>query len=241
MTIKSHLVHMKEVIRVKNIFKSFGDEENKSTVLKNINFSINQGDFVSIMGPSGCGKSTLLYSIGGLDIPDKGKIIIGDIDIYTLKDEELSKFRRSMLGFVFQFYNLVPNLTVKENILLPIVMAGEKISSYEKKLDEILKLVGLAEKINYRPEKLSGGQQQRVSIARAIISSTKIILADEATGNLDAKSGQTIMELFRKINKENGSTILQVTHSKECAEYGDRIIYLSDGEIIKDLNINKVY
>ena len=228
---------MKEIIKVKDIYKSFGCEENRNIVLKGINFSINEGDFVSIMGPSGCGKSTLLYSIGGLDNPNKGKIIINDTDIYTLKDNKLSEFRRSMLGFVFQFYNLVPNLTVKENILLPVAMSGNNINSYEKELDEILSLVGLSEKSNYRPEKLSGGQQQRVSIARAIISSPKIILADEATGNLDSKSGQNIMELFKKINKEKGVTILQVTHSEECAKYGERIIYLSDGKIIKDLNL----
>ncbi|ASW42364.1 ABC transporter ATP-binding protein [Clostridium isatidis] len=225
---------MKEIIKVKDLSRYYGSKENKNVALNDINFSIEEGEFVSIMGPSGCGKSTLLYSIAGLDKPNKGSVIIDDTDIYNLNDKNLSEFRRSMIGFIFQFYNLVPNLTVEENILLPIVMAGKKVSSYKDELEDILNLVGLSEKRNHRPEELSGGQQQRVSIARAVISSPKIILADEATGNLDSKSGKTILELFKKINKEKGITILQVTHSEECAKYGERIIRLFDGKIIKD-------
>lgn len=225
---------MKEIIKVKDLSRYYGSKENKNVALNDINFSIEEGEFVSIMGPSGCGKSTLLYSIAGLDKPNKGRVIIDDTDIYNLNDKNLSEFRRSMIGFIFQFYNLVPNLTVEENILLPIVMAGKKVSSYKDELEDILNLVGLSEKRNHRPEELSGGQQQRVSIARAVISSPKIILADEATGNLDSKSGKTILELFKKINKEKGITILQVTHSEECAKYGERIIRLFDGKIIKD-------
>ncbi|NLZ34651.1 MAG: ABC transporter ATP-binding protein [Clostridiales bacterium] len=225
---------MKEIIKVKDLSRYYGSKENKNVALNDINFSIEEGEFVSIMGPSGCGKSTLLYSIAGLDKPNKGSVIIDDTDIYNLNDKNLSEFRRSMIGFIFQFYNLVPNLTVEENILLPIVMAGKKVSSYKDELEDILNLVGLSEKRNHRPEELSGGQQQRVSIARAVISLPKIILADEATGNLDSKSGKTILELFKKINKEKGITILQVTHSEECAKYGERIIRLFDGKIIKD-------
>lgn len=231
---------MKTIVKAENIEKFFGEGENETCVLNNICFEIKEGEFVSIMGPSGCGKSTLLYLLGGLDTPTDGTIFINDKDINKLKDKEKSKVRRSNIGFVFQFYNLVQNLTVEENILLPITMDGKKASSYERELDEILKIVGLTNKRKAIPSKLSGGQQQRVAIARAIISSPSIIFADEPIGNLDSKSGKEIMELFKSINKEKGITILQVTHSEEAALYGNRIIRLSDGRIIEDSNISTV-
>lgn len=221
----------KVIIEAKNIKKVFGEGENELVVLNNIDLAIKQGEFVSIMGPSGCGKSTLLYLLGGLDAPTEGTVLIEDQDINKLKDKAKSKIRREDIGFVFQFYNLVANLTVEENILLPIVMAGKKVSDYKEELDEILEMIGLANKKKVTPSKLSGGQQQRVSIARAIISSPSIILADEPIGNLDRKSGEEIMELFEKINKEKNITILQVTHSEDSAKYGNRIIRLSDGKI----------
>ncbi|MBR2240940.1 MAG: ABC transporter ATP-binding protein [Clostridia bacterium] len=224
---------MEDIICVKNVGKSFGTKKNPVEVLKDININIKKGEFVSLMGQSGSGKSTLLYLIGGLDNPTNGTIEIAGKDISKMKDKAKSKMRRQDIGFVFQFYNLVPNLTVEENILLPVVMDGKSKGKYKKELDEILKIVGLENKRKCLPRELSGGQQQRVSIARAVIMNPSIILADEATGNLDSKSGKDVMELFSKINKEKNITILQVTHSQEIADYGNRTIHLKDGRIVE--------
>ena len=225
---------MEQIIRVENICKSFGEGDSLVEVLKGISFSVEKGEFISIMGASGCGKSTLLYLLGALDSPDTGKIFIHEKDINQLKDREKSRVRRTQIGFVFQFYNLVQNLTVEENILLPLIMDGKKPSSFTKELEDILEIVGLTEKRGVIPSKLSGGQQQRVAIARSVIASPDIILADEPTGNLDSKSGTEIMELFKRINEEKKITILQVTHSNEAAGYGRRMIRLKDGMIEKD-------
>ena len=225
-------LEMEDIICVKNVYKNFGTKKNEVEILKDININIKKGEFVSLMGQSGSGKSTLLYLIGGLDNPTKGTIEIAGKDISKMKDKAKSKMRRQDIGFVFQFYNLVPNLTVEENILLPVVMDGKSKAKYKDALDEILKIVGLEEKRKCLPRQLSGGQQQRVSIARAVIMNPSIILADEATGNLDSKSGKDVMELFSKINKEKNITILQVTHSQEIADYGNRTIHLKDGCII---------
>ena len=218
-------------IKTKNLVKEFGSNENKVRVLDDINIEIKDGEFVSLMGPSGSGKSTLLYLVGGLDKPTSGKVLINDKDISKLSDTNMAKLRRKDIGFVFQFYNLVQNLTVEENIMLPVVMNGEKESSYKERLNDILKIIGLEDKRKNLPKELSGGQQQRVSIARAIILNPSIIFADEPIGNLDSKSGKEVMELFKKINKEEHITILQVTHSEEAAKYGNRIIRLKDGKI----------
>ena len=219
-------------IKTVNLVKEFGEKENKIRVLNDINIEIKDGEFVSLMGPSGSGKSTLLYLVGGLDRPTSGKVLINDKDISKLSDTEMAKLRRKDIGFVFQFYNLVQNLTVEENIMLPVVMNGEKESSYKERLNDILKIIGLEDKRKNLPKELSGGQQQRVSIARAIILNPSIIFADEPIGNLDSKSGKEVMELFKKINREEHITILQVTHSDESAKYGNRIIRLKDGIII---------
>lgn len=219
-------------IKTINLVKEFGEKDNKVRVLDNINIEIKDGEFVSLMGPSGSGKSTLLYLIGGLDKPTSGKVLINDKDISKLSDDKMSKLRRRDIGFVFQFYNLVQNLTVEENIMLPVVMNGEKESNYKERLDYILKTIGLEDKRKSLPKELSGGQQQRVSIARAVILNPSIIFADEPIGNLDSKSGKEVMELFKKINKEEHITILQVTHSEESALYGNRIIRLKDGKIV---------
>lgn len=221
-------------IKVINLVKEFGDKENRVKVLDNINIEISKGEFVSLMGPSGSGKSTLLYLVSGLDKPTKGKVLICNKDISKLSDDKMSKLRRSDIGFVFQFYNLVQNLTVEENIMLPVIMNGEKESNYKERLDDILKIIGLEDKRKCLPKELSGGQQQRVSIARAIILRPSIIFADEPIGNLDSKAGKEVMELFKKINKEEKITILQVTHSEESARYGNRIIRLKDGKIVGD-------
>ena len=192
---------MGNIVNVENVYKSF--QNDKVSVLDNINLSIEQGEFVSLMGASGSGKSTLLYLVGGLDKPTSGTIKIDDKDINKMKDSEISKLRRKEIGFIFQFYNLVQNLTVEENIMLPVIMEGLKRKDFEKQLNEILEIVGLTNKRKSLPNELSGGQQQRVAIAR-----------------------------FKKINKEKNITILQVTHSEETAKYGDRIIYLKDGKIV---------
>ena len=223
---------MEDVVCVENLCKSFkNDKMNEIEVLKNISLNIKKGEFVSLMGASGSGKSTLLYLIGGLDKPTTGTIKINGEDINKLKDSAMSKMRRKNIGFIFQFYNLVQNLSVEENILLPVIMDGKKRKNYEDKLKEILEIVGLTNKRKALPNELSGGQQQRVAIARAVILEPDIILADEATGNLDSKSGHEVMQLFQKINKEKNITILQVTHSEEIAEYGNRTIRLKDGQI----------
>lgn len=225
---------MEQIIRVENLYKAFGEGDSRVEVLKGISFNVERGEFISIMGASGCGKSTLLYLLGALDSPDQGNVFIHDKDINKLKDRAKSRVRRSEIGFVFQFYNLVQNLTVEENILLPLIMDGKKPSAYEKELEEILEIVGLTQKRKVIPSKLSGGQQQRVAIARSVIASPDIILADEPTGNLDSKSGKEIMDLFKRINEEKKITILQVTHSNEAAGYGRRIIRLKDGMIERD-------
>ena len=221
------------IVKVSNLSKVFGEKGNLNKVLDDITFEIEKGEFVSLMGESGSGKSTLLYLIGGLDKPTNGEVFINEKDINKLKEKQIAKLRRKDIGFVFQFYNLVQNLTVEENIMLPVIMDGKKEKDYKERLDKILKIIGLEAKRHSLPNQLSGGQQQRVSIARAIILSPSIILADEPIGNLDSKSGEEVMKLFKTINKEEGITILQVTHSEEAAKYGNRIIKLKDGKIIE--------
>ncbi|MBQ2609062.1 MAG: ABC transporter ATP-binding protein [Butyrivibrio sp.] len=224
---------MENIIEVKDVKKVFGSEKTVSTkVLDGVNMYVEEGEFVSLMGASGSGKSTLLYLIGGLDRDFTGDISVCGKSISNIKEKELSEVRLNDIGFIFQFYNLVQNLNVEDNIMLPQLVAGKSRASLKKKLDEILNIVGLTEKRKQYPSKLSGGQQQRVAIARAVMGDPKLILADEATGNLDKKSGAEIMELFRKINKEKGISILQVTHSEKCAEYGDRVVWLDSGKTI---------
>ncbi len=223
---------MESIIKVSKLDKTFGKGDNAVRVLKDVSFEINKGEFVSLMGASGSGKSTLLYLIGGLDKPTDGKVYINGKDISTLKEKDMAKLRRKDIGFVFQFYNLVQNLTVEENIMLPVVMDGKKEKDYKERLDKILDIIGLKNKRNNLPNELSGGQQQRVSIARAIILSPTILLADEPIGNLDSKAGEEVMKLFKEINEKEGITILQVTHSSDAAKYGNRLINLKDGKIV---------
>lgn len=222
---------MENIIEVKDLNKTFLLGELSVDVLKGINMSVEKGEFITIMGPSGSGKSTLLYLLGGLDKPTTGKILIKGQDISALFDEEQSIMRRREVGFVFQFYNLVPNLTVEDNVMLPLLLDGKKISKYRDKLDEILDVVELSDRKKHTPRELSGGQQQRVAIARALINEPDIILADEPTGNLDSKTTEEVMNLFQKINREKGKTILQVSHSLDTAKYGNRIINVKDGRV----------
>ncbi|HAN09081.1 MAG TPA: macrolide ABC transporter ATP-binding protein [Clostridiales bacterium] len=223
---------MSSVIEGKNIIKEFTLGDTVSRILDQIHVEVLEGEFVSIMGPSGSGKSTLLYLLGGLDKPTSGEILLKGKNIAIMDDEEKSIMRRRDIGFVFQFYNLIPNLNVEENILLPVLLDGKSAKEFASELDEILHIVGLNERRKHTPRELSGGQQQRVAIARALINSPDLILADEPIGNLDSKTGKEIMELFKKINIEKKKTIIQVTHSLEAAKYGNRVIQLMDGRVI---------
>lgn len=223
---------MDNIIEVKNLWKSFKVGSEKVDILKDVSLDIKKGEFVSIMGPSGCGKSTLLYLIGGLDSPTKGEVFLNEKNIHKLNDKDMSKLRRRELGFVFQFYNLVQNLSVEDNILLPITLDGGRLKDHKRDLEEILDIIELSHKRKVTPRELSGGQQQRVAIARALINKPEIILADEPIGNLDSKTGTEIMKLFQRINRERGMSIVNVTHSKESAEYGTHIVLLKDGEIV---------
>lgn len=219
------------VIEGRGIVKEYRMGTNTSRVLDRVSLQISEGEFVSIMGQSGSGKSTLLYILGGLDNPTKGEVLLRGKDISKFDDAKKSVMRRKNIGFVFQFYNLIPNLNVEENIMLPVLLDGGKMKDYRRELNSILEVVGLSDKRKHTPRELSGGQQQRVAIARALINRPEIIFADEPTGNLDSKTGIEIMALLRTLNIEAGKTIIMVTHSPEAAEYGNRTIHVQDGVI----------
>lgn len=225
---------LKPAIQVNQLSKIYSNGKVTTEVLNNFDLTINKGEFVSIMGPSGSGKSTLLYLIGGLETPTSGSVIVDKKKLSELRDTEISLLRSNKIGFVFQFYNLVAHLNVRDNIMLPALLSGAKKKDLKKKANELLELVGLREKALAFPSELSGGQQQRVSIARALIRDPEILLADEPIGNLDTKTGTNIMEVFKRINEEKGITIVQVTHSKESATFGNRIIHIRDGIIHLD-------
>lgn len=220
-----------EILRVENLTKSYGKGETKVDALKNINLSINKGEFVAIVGPSGSGKSTLLHLIGGVDRSTSGKVFINDVDIYSLKEKDLSIFRRRNVGLIYQFYNLIPVLSAKENILLPAELDNRKID--KKYLDDLLKTLGLKERENHLPNELSGGQQQRTSIGRALINRPSIVLADEPTGNLDSKNSKEVLELLKLSVKRYNQTLIMITHDTNIALQADRVITIEDG-IIKD-------
>ena len=223
-----------KIIEAKNVNRSFRNGKETANVLKNINLTVEEGEFVSIMGPSGGGKSTLLYLLGGLDMPTSGSVSIGGKDLRQLNDKQLCAMRNEELGFVFQFYNLVPNLNVEDNISLPLMIAGKKRSSYKDKLDEVLEIIGMSDKRKLTPRELSGGQQQRVAIARSLVFDPKVLFLDEPIGNLDSKTGLKIMELFRDINRKYNKTIVQVTHSEASALYGTKLVKLVDGQICSE-------
>lgn len=192
-------------------------------------FQIEQGEFVAVMGPSGSGKSTLLHLLGGLDRPTSGEVTVAGKQISLLTDREITLVRRRNIGFVFQFFNLLPTLNTEENILLPLLIDGQKIALFQERLDHLLKMVGLTNRRDHKPDQLSGGEQQRVALARALITEPAIVLADEPTGNLDSKTGIAMMQLFRKSCKERKQAIIMVTHDPKAASYADRIVFLRDG------------
>jgi putative ABC transport system ATP-binding protein len=223
---------MNKAIEVQNVCKSFQLADSTLDVLKNVNLEIEQGEFISIMGPSGSGKSTLLYLMGGLDKVSQGSIRVNGVEMQQLSDTEESRKRRNDIGFVFQAYNLIDNLTLEENILLPALLDGKKKKDVMPKAEELMATVGILKRRHHTPRELSGGEQQRTAIARALINDPAILFADEPIGNLDSKTGQEILELLRDINREKGITILMVTHSEESTRYGKKIIRLKDGEIV---------
>lgn len=216
----------------RHLMKGFSMGDTVTRVLNDISLRVNRGEFVSIMGPSGSGKSTLLYILGGLDAPTSGHVFLNGTDISGFDDEKMSRIRRQKIGFVFQFYNLIPNLNVEENIMLPLLLDGKKTKDHQEQLSRILEVTGLSDRRRHTPRELSGGQQQRVAIARALIGSPEILFADEPTGNLDSKTGTEIMNLLCDINRSSGQTIIMVTHSPEAAKCSSRMITVQDGALI---------
>jgi len=222
---------MATVLEVKDVKKTYRMGKVTVPALQGVSFSVEDGEFLTIFGPSGSGKSTLLHLIGGLDRPDEGEIIVDGSNLLQLSDDKRAKLRLTKIGFVFQFFNLLPRITALANVELPLAIADVSEKETKERAKEMLKLVGLDTRIDHRPFELSGGEQQRVAIARALINNPKIILADEPTGNLDTKIGGEIVQLMRRLNKEKGQTFVIITHDATIAENADRIIYLKDGLI----------
>jgi putative ABC transport system ATP-binding protein len=219
------------MIRCINVRKLYRQGENDITALARVSLDIVKGSFVVIMGPSGSGKSTLLHLIGGLERPSSGDLLVDGRLIGQMDDDEVTLFRRTKIGFVFQFFNLLPTLTALENVTLPFVLDGVSKGEADRKAQLLLEKVGLERRKHHLPEELSGGETQRVAVARALAFDPLILLADEPTGNLDSKSGHAILALLRNINKEQDCTVVMVTHSQEAASYGDRIVFLRDGRV----------
>lgn len=221
-----------EVLKTIDLCKSYGTNEAKVIALKEVNLTVNKGEFVAVVGPSGSGKSTLLHLIGGVDKPTSGKVIIDGDDIYTLNEKQLSILRRRKIGFVFQFYNLIPVLTAEENMLMPLMLDGKKPD--KEYIEELMDILGIKDRRNHLPSQLSGGQQQRVSIGRALANKPSIILADEPTGNLDSKNSKEIIELLRYSAKKYNQTLIVITHDLNIANLADRVINIEDGCIKTD-------
>jgi putative ABC transport system ATP-binding protein len=203
--------------------------------LDGVDFCVEQGEFVAIMGPSGSGKSTLLHMLGGLDYPSSGEVYLNGQPLSGLNDDEITQLRRRKVGFIFQFYNLLPTLSAAENVALPLLIDGQALARQRPHLEALLERVGLRDRADHRPDQLSGGQQQRVAIARAFANQPEIVLADEPTGNLDSRSGTAILELLRQTCRELGATVVMVTHDPRAASYADRVIFLKDGKIVHHL------
>lgn len=221
-----------KILEVKNLSKVYGKGETMVKALDNVSFTVDQGEFVAIIGPSGSGKSTLLHILGGVDTPTSGSVIINNTDISTLNETALAIFRRRQIGLIYQFYNLIPILTVEENITLPLLLDGRKPD--KKMIESLVERLGLENRLKYLPNQLSGGQQQRVSIGRAMVNNPALMLADEPTGNLDSENSREIISLMRKLNKENNQTVIIITHDEKIALSADRIISVEDGRITGD-------
>ena len=221
-----------EIIQVEHLSKIYGKGENEVVALRDVSFSVNEGEFVAIIGPSGLGKSTLLHILGGVDRPTAGKVYMNGKDVYQQKEDQLAIFRRRQVGLIYQFYNLIPILNVVENMTLPVLMDGREID--QEFLAELITTLGLEGKEKSLPNQLSGGQQQRTSIGRALMTSPLVVLADEPTGNLDSKNSQEIIDLLKASNKKYNQTLIVITHDEKIALQADRIIAIEDGEITRD-------
>lgn len=221
-----------EVLRTEQLSKVYGKGDTATTALNSVDLAINYGDFIAITGPSGSGKSTLLHLLGGLDKPTSGKVYLEGKDIYSLRENELSIFRRRRIGFVFQFFNLIPVLTVKENIILPLVMDGKEPD--EVYINELIHTLGLDNKCNFLPHTLSGGQQQRVAIGRALAGKPSVVFADEPTGNLDVKTGREIIGLLKNMSGKYQQTVILITHDPSVASQCNRLLHIEDGTLTKD-------
>lgn len=220
------------ILEVKHLSKVYGKDEMEVRALDDVSFTVKKGEFVCIVGPSGSGKSTLLHLLGGVDVPTSGNVLIDNTDIYKLDETQLAIFRRRQIGLIYQFYNLIPILTVEENITLPMLLDEQKVDPAH--LERIIGILGLSNRLTHLPNQLSGGQQQRVSIGRALISNPAIILADEPTGNLDSQNSEEIMSLLKLFNKKFNQTLIIITHDERIALQADRIISIEDGKIAKN-------
>lgn len=221
-----------EILRVENLTKIYGKGENEVRALDDVSFSVNKGEFISVIGPSGSGKSTLLHILGGVDRPTSGRVLMDGKDVYAQNEEQLAIFRRRQVGLIYQFYNLIPVLNVTENITLPVLMDGQRVNS--DRLKELITTLGLTGRENHLPNQLSGGQQQRVSIGRALMNAPAVVLADEPTGNLDSKNSKEIVDLLKISNEKYGQTLIVITHDESIALQADRIISIDDGKITRD-------
>lgn len=221
-----------EMLRIENLSKIYGKGDTAVKALDDVSFSVKKGEFVAIIGPSGSGKSTLLHMLGGVDQPTSGKVFIENTDIYSLKETQLAIFRRRQIGLIYQFYNLIPVLTVEENITLPLLLDEHKVD--KKQFSNIVGILNLENRLNHLPNQLSGGQQQRVSIGRALISNPAIMLADEPTGNLDSQNSGEIIELLKMFNKTYNQTLIIITHDERIALQADRVLTIKDGRIASD-------
>ncbi len=221
-----------KILEVKNLSKTYGKGDTMVKALDNVSFSVEKGEFVAIIGPSGSGKSTLLHILGGVDVPTGGNVVIDGTDISTLDETALAIFRRRQIGLVYQFYNLIPILTVQENLTLPLLLDGRKPD--KKQIGDLVDKLGLSQRLDHLPNQLSGGQQQRVSIGRALVNHPALMLADEPTGNLDSENSKEIVALLRRFNKELNQTVIIITHDEKIALSADRIISIEDGKITRD-------
>ena len=226
-----------EILKVENLTKVYGKGENEVRALDGVSFSVEKGDFVAIIGPSGSGKSTLLHTLGGVDRPTGGKVLVNGQDVYSRSDEQIAVFRRREVGLIYQFYNLIPVLNVEENMSLPVLLDGRNVN--RDRLRELIRELDLVGREKHLPNQLSGGQQQRVSIGRALMNSPSIVLADEPTGNLDSKNSHEIVELLKRMNREYNQTLIMITHDESIALQARRIIAIEDGKIVRDEVISK--
>src|SRR5260370_26194698 len=223
-----------QLVRTESLTKIFGDSSQPVRALQDVNLTVDDGEFVAVMGPSGSGKSTLMHLIGGLERPTSGKILLHDKDLNTMSDDDLSRLRRPQLGFVFQFYNLIPVLTARENVAMPLILDGVPAAEALKRSGEAVARVGIADRSQHRPAELSGGQQQRVALARALVNNPALILGDEPTGNLDSHASDEVVQLLRRASDDWGRTVILVTHDPRIAAYADRIVFLKDGQIVDE-------